>query len=74
MITVFLSKLNHRQLYYVEKNTETIFWLLPMNCLSAFDYFLRLALKGLNFNKFQPIYACTHSPYKKEYMSLDFSF
>ena len=36
-----------------------------MNCLSVFDYFLRLALKGLNFCKSQPIYACKHSPYKK---------
>ena len=56
------------------KNAQTICWLLPMNCLSVFEYFLGLALKGLNFNKSQPIYTCKHSPHKKEYMSIDFSF
>ena len=51
------------------KNTQTICWLLPM-----FDYFVGLALKGLNFNKYQPIYACKYSPYKKEGMPIAFSF
>ena len=35
------------------KHTQTIRWLLPMNCLNVFDHFLGLALKGpcliLNF-------------------------
>ena len=29
------------------KHTQTIRWLLPTNYLSRFDYFVRLALKGL---------------------------
>ena len=29
------------------KHTQTICRLLPMNCLSVFDYFVGLALKGL---------------------------
>ena len=29
------------------KHTQTIRWLLPTNYLSSFDYFVRLALKGL---------------------------
>ena len=29
------------------KHTQTIRRLLPMNCLSVFDYFVGLALKGL---------------------------
>ena len=29
------------------KHTQTIRWLLPTNCLSGFDHFLGLALKGL---------------------------
>ena len=47
------------------KNTQTICWLLPMNCVSVFDYFLGLALEGLNANKSLPTYACKHSPYEK---------
>ena len=35
------------------KHTQTIRWLLPINCLNVFDHFLGLALKGpcliLNF-------------------------
>ena len=27
--------------------TQTICWLLPTNCLSVFDHFVRLALNGL---------------------------
>ena len=30
------------------KHTQTIRRLLPKNCLSVFDYFMGLALKGLN--------------------------
>ena len=56
------------------KNTQTICWLLPINCLSVLDYFLGLALKGLNFDKSQPIYVCKHALTKKESMSIDFSF
>ena len=29
------------------KHTQTIRWLLPANCLSVFDHFVELALKGL---------------------------
>ena len=28
------------------KHTQTIRWLLPRNCLSVFDHFVKLALKG----------------------------
>ena len=28
------------------KHTQTIRWLLPANCLSVFDHFVELALKG----------------------------
>ena len=30
------------------KHTQTIRGLLPMNCLSVFDHFLWLAIKGLS--------------------------
>ena len=29
------------------KHTQTITWLLPTNCLSVFDHFVGLTLKGL---------------------------
>ena len=29
-------------------HTQTICWLLPMNCLSMFDHLVGLALKGLS--------------------------
>ena len=29
------------------KHTQAIRWLLPTNCLSVFDHFAELALKGL---------------------------
>ena len=32
------------------KHTQTIRRLLPTNCLSVFDHFVGLALKGLRFN------------------------
>ena len=31
------------------KHTQTICRLLPTNCLSVFDHFVKLALKGLKF-------------------------
>ena len=31
------------------KHTQIIRWPLPMNCLSMFDYFVELTLKGLKF-------------------------
>ena len=31
------------------KHTQTIRRLLPTNCLSVFDHFVELGLKGLNF-------------------------
>ena len=31
------------------KHTQTIRWQLPTNCLSVFDNFVGLALKGLSF-------------------------
>ena len=34
------------------KHTQTIRQLLPMNCLSLFDHFVGLALKGLTFVTF----------------------
>ena len=33
------------------KHTQTIFCKLPTKCLSVFDNFLRLALKGINLLK-----------------------
>ena len=38
-----------RQPHKIVKHTQTIRRLLPTNCLSVFDHFLGLALKGLNF-------------------------
>ena len=37
-----------RQLYKMVKHIQTIRQLLPMNCLTVFDHFVQLALKGLN--------------------------
>ena len=36
-----------RQPYKIVKHTQTICRLLATNCLSLFDYFMKLALKGL---------------------------
>ena len=36
-----------RQPHKMVKHTQTIRWLLPTNCLSVFDHFVELALKGL---------------------------
>ena len=35
-----------RQPHKMVKHTQTIRWLLPTNCLSVFDYFVELVLKG----------------------------
>ena len=32
------------------KHAQTICWLLPTNCLSGFDHFVGLVLKGFRFN------------------------
>ena len=37
-----------RQPYKMVKHTQKICRLLPTNCLSVFDHFARLTLKGLN--------------------------
>ena len=37
-----------RQPHKMVKHTQAICRLLPMNCLSVFDHFVGLALKGLN--------------------------
>ena len=42
--TLQLSRCQH---YKMVKNTQTIRRLLPMNCLSVFDHFVRLALEGI---------------------------
>ena len=34
------------------KHTQTISWQKPTNCLSVFDHFVKMALKGLS-NKFE---------------------
>ena len=31
------------------KDTQTIRWVLPMNCLSVFDHFVGLGFRGLRF-------------------------
>ena len=36
-----------RQTYEMVKHTQTIRQVFPNNCLSVFDHFVRLALKGL---------------------------
>ena len=38
------------------KHTQTIRRLLPRNCLSVFDHFVGLALKGLRKNTFPESY------------------
>ena len=37
------------------KHAQTIHWLLPSNCLSVFDHFVGLALKGLKTSGLQSI-------------------
>ena len=46
-INRFSHKSFKRQPHKMVKHTQTIRRLLPSNCLSVFDYFLGLALKGL---------------------------
>ena len=36
-----------RQPYKMVKHIQTVLWLLPTNCLSVFNHFMGLALKGL---------------------------
>ena len=38
-----------RQTYEMVKHTQTIRQVFPNNCLSVFDHFVRLALKGLKY-------------------------
>ena len=49
-----------RQPKKMVKHTQTICRLLPTNCLTVFDHFVRLPLKGLNynFNDGQKLYLC----------------
>ena len=37
-----------RQPHKMVKHTQPVRWLLPTNCLSVFDHFMGLALKGLS--------------------------
>ena len=46
------------------KQTQTIRWQQPTNCLSVFDHFLGLALKGLGRNLFQRFKKSTILPYE----------
>ena len=41
---------------------------LPTNCLSLFDHFVKLALKGLNFSNF---FALSHGKKKKLYLIIN---
>ena len=41
-----------RQPHTMVKHTQTIRWQQPTHCLSVFDHFLWLALKGLKYNAF----------------------
>ena len=53
------------------KHTQTIRWLLQINCLSVFDHFVGLTLKGLNllFVKIQMIMKLIHrNPTEKEFI------
>ena len=38
-----------RQPHTMVKDTQTVRWQQPTNCLGVFDHFLRWALKGLSF-------------------------
>ena len=48
---VFRSEPFKCQPHETVKHTQTIRWMLPTNCLSVFDHFVELALKGLNYNE-----------------------
>ena len=39
-----------RQPHKMVNHTQTILWLLPPNCLSVFDHFVGLAIKGFRVN------------------------
>ena len=47
LLPTFISILK-RQLHKMVKHTQTIRRFLPTNCLSVFDHYVGLALKGLN--------------------------
>ena len=47
LLPTFISILK-RQLHKMVKHTQTIRQFLPKNCLSVFDHYVGLALKGLN--------------------------
>ena len=49
-----------RQPQKMVKHTQTIRRLFQTNCLTVFDHFVRLSLKGLNysFNDGQKLYVC----------------
>ena len=40
------------------KHTEAIRWTLSTNCLSVFDHFVGLALKGLMISKLNLVFEC----------------
>ena len=44
------------------KHTQTIRQLLPISCLSIFDHYVRLALKGLTLRYMMCIYHITRPP------------
>ena len=45
-----------RQSHKMVKRTQTVRRQFPTNCLSVFDHFVILALKGLTFVAIEPIY------------------
>ena len=63
------------------KHTQAIFWKQPTNCLSEFDHFVGLALKGLKYinNQLKAYYRTTYyftknvpSMYPENFSSLNF--
>ena len=46
VIIIYVNRLSTNPTKW--SNTQTTRWLLPTNCLSVLDHFVRLALEGLN--------------------------
>ena len=45
-----LTKPSKRQPHKMFKHTQTILWQQPTNCLSVFNHYVELTLKGLRIN------------------------
>ena len=47
------------------KQTQTICWLLPKNCLSGIDHLVRFSLKGIKLNKKLSVNQTNFSKFEK---------